>query len=62
VTEIRRGHPGAGTLADPDAANMASRRVPEKNGFHLVDVRPVATEASDDPMTIYRLSSAAGRH
>ena len=35
---------------------MASRRVLEKNGFHLVAVRPVATEASDAPMAIYRLS------
>jgi RimJ/RimL family protein N-acetyltransferase len=59
VTEIRRRHPGAGILADPDAANRASRRVLEKNGFHLVAVRPVATEASDAPMAIYRLPSAA---
>jgi RimJ/RimL family protein N-acetyltransferase len=44
TTEIRRRHPGAGILADPDAANMASRRVLEKNGFHLVAVRPVVTE------------------
>jgi aminoglycoside 6'-N-acetyltransferase len=59
TTEIHRHHPGAGILTDPDAANMASRRVLEKNGFHLVAVRPVATEASDAPMAIYRLSSAA---
>lgn len=59
TSEIRRHHPGAGILADPDAANMASRRVLEKNGFHLVTVRPVATEATDAPMAIYRLSSAA---
>ncbi len=58
VTEIRRRHPGAGMLADPDAANMASRRVLEKNGFHLVAVRPITTEASDAPMAIYRLPSA----
>jgi aminoglycoside 6'-N-acetyltransferase len=62
TTEIRRRHPGAGILADPDAANSASRRVLEKNGFHLVAVRPVATEASDAPMAIYRLSSAAAYH
>ena len=62
VTEIRRRHPGAGILADPDAANMASRRVLEKNGFHLTAVRPVATEASDAPMAIYRLPSAAACH
>ena len=59
TTEIRRRHPGAGILTDPDAANTASRRVLEKNGFHLVAVRPVATEPSDAPMAIYRLSSAA---
>ena len=58
TAEIRRRHPNAGILADPDAANAASRRVLEKNGFHLVAVRPVATEASDAPMAIYRLSSA----
>jgi aminoglycoside 6'-N-acetyltransferase len=55
TAEIRRRHPGAGILTDPDAANMASRRVLEKNGFHLVAVRPVATEPSDAPMAIYRL-------
>ena len=59
TTEIRRRHPGAGVVTDPDAANIASRRVLEKNGFHLVTVRPVVTEASDAPMAIYRLSSAA---
>lgn len=59
TTEVRRHHPGAGILTDPDATNLASRRVLEKNGFHLVVVRPVATEASDAPMAIYRLPSAA---
>jgi RimJ/RimL family protein N-acetyltransferase len=57
VTEIRRHHPGAGILVDPDAANTPSRRVLEKNGFELVAVRPVATEPSDTPMAIYRLPS-----
>jgi RimJ/RimL family protein N-acetyltransferase len=37
------------------AANAASRRVPEKNGFALVAVRPVATEPIDAPMALYRL-------
>jgi len=55
VTHVRRQQPGAGLLADPDAANIASRRVLEKNGFRLVAVRPVATEANDRPMAIYRL-------
>jgi hypothetical protein len=31
----------------------------EKNGFHLVAVRPVATEATNAPMAIYRLPPAA---
>ena len=59
TSEIRRRHPGAGILADPDAANIASRRVLEKNGFRLVAVRPVATEPTDALMAIYRLSSQA---
>jgi RimJ/RimL family protein N-acetyltransferase len=57
VTEIRRQHPGAGMLVGPDAANTASRRVLEKNGFELVEIRPVATEPSDAPIAIYRLSA-----
>jgi RimJ/RimL family protein N-acetyltransferase len=56
VTEIRRHHPSAGMLVGPDAANTASRRVLEKNGFELVAVRPVATEPSDAPIAIYRLT------
>jgi aminoglycoside 6'-N-acetyltransferase len=61
VNEIRRRHPAAGILVYPDAANIASRRVLEKNGFHLVAVRPVVTEPNDAPMAIYRLPSAAAR-
>ncbi len=56
VAEVRRRHPGAGVLTAPDAANTASRRVLEKNGFELVAVRPVATEPTDAPMAIYRLT------
>jgi len=55
VAEVRRHHPGAGILVDPDARNTASRRVLEKNGFRLVAVRPVATEPGTEPMAIYRL-------
>jgi aminoglycoside 6'-N-acetyltransferase len=55
VAEVRRQLPGAGILVDPDAANTASRRVLQKNGFELVSVRPVATEPGDAPMAIYRL-------
>jgi RimJ/RimL family protein N-acetyltransferase len=62
VTEIRRRHPGAGILSTPEAANTASRRVLEKNGFLLIAVRPVITEPSDAPMAIYRLPPAAAVH
>lgn len=57
VTEARHHHPGAGILTAPDAANIASRRVLEKNGFELVAVRPVATEPTETPMAIYRLAA-----
>lgn len=55
VAWARQARPGAGVLTDPDAANTASRRVLEKNGFTLVAVRPVETEPADRPMAIYRL-------
>ncbi len=58
VAEVRRQHRGAGVLVDPDAANRASRRVLERNGFDLVAVRPVACEPTDNPMAIYRLHAA----
>jgi aminoglycoside 6'-N-acetyltransferase len=61
VAEVRRHCPGAGILVGPDAANTASRRVLEKNGFDLVAVRPVATEASDAPIALYHLPAAATR-
>ena len=59
VTEVRRHHPGAGVMTYPDAANTASRRVLEKNGFDLAAIRPVATEVNTDPRAIYRLPPAA---
>ncbi len=59
VAEVRRRYPGAGILADPDAANSASRRVLEKNGFHLAAILPVSTEVSDAASAIYRLSPGA---
>lgn len=58
IAEVRRAHPGCGLLVAPEAANTASRRVLEKNGFELVAVRPVETEPSDRPMAIYRLPHA----
>ncbi|MBO0880799.1 MAG: GNAT family N-acetyltransferase [Mycobacterium sp.] len=56
VTHIRRRHPHAGVIADPEASNIASRRVLEKNGFRLLAERPVASEPTTAPMAIYRLS------
>src|SRR6516164_11188436 len=57
LAEARGHHPGAGILTAPNAANIASRRVLEKNGFELVAVRPVATEPTGAPMAIYRLAA-----
>jgi aminoglycoside 6'-N-acetyltransferase len=57
VAEVRRHHPEAGIVADPEAANHASRRVLEKNGFVLVAERPVPSEPVDTPMAIYRLAA-----
>lgn len=55
VVHIRKRHPGSGLIADPEAANRASRRVLEKNGFVLQAERAMATELTDAPMAIYRL-------
>ena len=55
VDEVHRHHPGCGVIVDPDARNVASRRVLERNGFSLMAVRPVATEPTDNPVAIYRL-------
>jgi aminoglycoside 6'-N-acetyltransferase len=60
VTYIRQRHPQAGVIADPEASNVASRRVLEKNGFQLREVRPVASEPTSAPMAIYRLPSRPG--
>lgn len=57
VKEVRRHHPGCGVIADPDASNLASRRVLERNGFSLLTVRAVATEPTNDPVAIYRLDT-----
>jgi aminoglycoside 6'-N-acetyltransferase len=54
VDEIRHHQPGCGLVVEPDAANVASRRVLERNGFAVVDVRPLAFEPHDRPMAIYR--------
>jgi RimJ/RimL family protein N-acetyltransferase len=56
VAHIRERHPRAGLIADPEAANRASRRALEKNGFVLQGERAISTERTDAPMAIYRLS------
>ena len=55
VAHIRSQHPGVAVIADPAAANLASRRVLEKNGFELLDERVVPSERSQEPVAIYRL-------
>lgn len=60
VTHIRRRHPRAGVIADPEASNTASRQVLEKNGFRLLDERPLASEPTAAPMAIYRLAPDVG--
>jgi aminoglycoside 6'-N-acetyltransferase len=55
VSYIRQRHPHAGVITDPEASNVASRRVLEKNGFMLLAERPVASEPTPVPMAIYRL-------
>jgi aminoglycoside 6'-N-acetyltransferase len=55
VRFVRSARPDCGIMADPEAANMASRRVLEKNGFDLVAIKTMDVEPTDDPMAIYRL-------
>jgi aminoglycoside 6'-N-acetyltransferase len=56
VAYIRRRHPKSGLIADPEASNVASRKVLEKNGFVLLDERPVVSERASSTMAIYRLA------
>lgn len=56
VAHIRDRHPGAGVITDPEATNLASRRVLEKNGFRLLREGPVESERSDAVMAVYRLA------
>ena len=55
VAHVRRTAPDVAIVVEPDAANMASRRVLEKNGFELVDIRKLSFEA-EDLNAIYRLA------
>ena len=58
VALVRSARPGCGIVADPDAQNVGSRRVLEKNGFQLVAVKTMDSEPSDAPMAIYRLPAS----
>jgi aminoglycoside 6'-N-acetyltransferase len=55
VAFVRDVDPRAAFVADPDATNLASRRVLEKNGFELLGERPLASEPVGVPMAVYRL-------
>lgn len=55
IAHVRQRHPAAGLIADPEATNLASRRVLEKNGFELVREGSVPSEPTTAPMAIYRL-------
>jgi aminoglycoside 6'-N-acetyltransferase len=59
VRLVRNARPGCGVVSDPELANVASRRVLEKNGFELVAVKPLASEPTDDLMAIYRLPASS---
>ncbi len=61
VELVQTVHPGCGVIAGPDERNAASRRVLEKNGFELVRVAALPSEATDDPVAIYRMSPRAPR-
>jgi RimJ/RimL family protein N-acetyltransferase len=61
VAHIRQLHPRAGVIADPEATNIASRRVLEKNGFRLLGERPLASEPTPAPTAIYRLEPDLAR-
>ncbi len=57
VRLVRAGRPGFAVMADPEAHNIASRRVLEKNGFVLMAEKALASVPTDDPMAIYRLAA-----
>jgi aminoglycoside 6'-N-acetyltransferase len=59
VRRVRAERPDVAFVSDPDARNLASRRVLEKNGFQLVKIAALASEPTDDPMAVYRLPAVA---
>jgi aminoglycoside 6'-N-acetyltransferase len=54
LTEV---HPGRPILVGPSAANAASCRVLEKNGFVRVGVRDMPGEPNASPLALYRLAA-----
>jgi aminoglycoside 6'-N-acetyltransferase len=60
IHDIRGDLPAATVLVAVDARNAASRRVLEKNGFVLVELRNIPSEP-EDLSALYRLSGASGR-
>lgn len=56
VEVVRSVHPRCEILSAPDARNVMSRRVLEKNGFTLQRVAALRSEPTDAPMAIYRQS------
>jgi len=56
VAHVRAERPGASIVVDPSAANAASCRVLEKNGFTLVDVRDMPGAPSASPVAVHRLT------
>lgn len=57
VSTLRELDPHAAIIVGPSAANAASCRVLEKNGFTLRDVRDIPGEDEANPIAIYRLAS-----
>jgi aminoglycoside 6'-N-acetyltransferase len=55
IAHVRQRQPPRGLIADPEAANVASRRVLEKNGFRLVREGAVESERTAATMAVYRL-------
>jgi len=55
LAHLRDAAPDASILVGPSAANVASCRVLEKNGFSLVDIRSMPGEPNASPLALYRL-------
>jgi hypothetical protein len=55
VDHVRRHHPAAGVVADPEAANLASRRALERNPVSRQNEGPVRSEPTNAVTAVYRL-------